>query len=554
MSMEKDYVWFNQKYFYHKDSEFNQDGGSLEISVNSNTTDFQNYSTPTLNVSVFNNKVRYNVNLKYQDIIDLLFSFDEIKANINDIYNNGGTEIKKILNGKNFKLGFKKSQNTGKRAVLFLVANSATDFGVIVISYNIFLSIVELFKSFKKDYIKIPFEISNRASLSYILDELKEIKEFNKSLPSSIVNLTSNERIHNSDDLNTVNKLSDLSDGCEDDEPPWDIDDDKQRKFEDFIENNIDSIKVPDLDKISNKIEEKQNSFFIDNILKNDIKNLDSFLVSLTTHSNPIEKFREIIGEHMNTTLPSITDNELKSACYYSKRFFLYNIQNYIRNHIQIPTSIPIIKYKPNEFNDENIDLAYDLLTLSMYIRLVKDKLINKIDDASINKSLLYTSLRVYTDIFTFSFLDDIDHDMITKCVMNRFKNYSNRGVFNSFDELLKQYDFPKINEIEMNNFITQIVSRVVGENKTLSISELHRKEYDEDKIKLPYSNEFDLDKITKEFVKAEIELKLEIINTKANYSDDVLKMLNIGIKKEEQSDFKEDNDDWVGSIMNNDK
>jgi len=565
MTIEKEYVWLNQKYFYHKDSEFNQNGGSLEISVNSNTTDFQTYSTPTLNLSIFNDKVRYNINLKYQDVLDLLFSIKEIKSNVDSIYNNGGSEIKKIINGKNFKIGFKTSQNTGKRAVLFIIANSATDFGFIVVSYNLFLTIVELFKLFKRDYIRLPFDISNRAYLSSILDELKEIKEFDKSLPSSIIELTSSrnqeyEKIitQHSNDINVCRHevTEENSNSSDDQDVPWveeDIDDkstEAQRSFENFIIDNIDKVQIPEFDKVSEKVEEEQRSFFVEDILKNDIKNLDSFLMSLTAHSNPIEKFREIISEHMNSTLPSITDEELKSACYYSKRFFIFNVQNYIRNHVQIPTSIPIIKYRPNDFSNENIDLAYDLLTLSMYIRLVKDKLINKIDDASINNSLLYLSLRIYTDIFTFSFLDNVEPDMIIKCVTKRFQSYSNKGVFNKLNELLKQYGFSEVTEMDMNNFTEQIVKKVIGQDKTKTITELHQQDYIEDKIKLPHSNDLTVDQITNEFVKAEIEKKLDIITT-SKYSHEIMKILNPNYD-EESNDSEEPNDDsdnWTGCL-----
>lgn len=557
--IEKEYTWFNQKYFYHTDSEFNQNGGSLEISVNANTTDFQTYSIPTLNFSIFNNKIRYNINLKYQDILELLFSIYEIQNNIDSIYNNGGSEIKKIINNKNFKIGFKTSQNTGKRAVLFIIANSSSDFGAIVISYNLFLTIIELFKSFKRNYIKLPFEISNRASLSYILDELKEIKEFNKSLPSSIIDLTSSkEQIITEEPEETKTlQLKDISyntiDNSSDQNPPWDtVDNKKQEDFESFMENNIDEIKIPELDKTSNKVEEEQKSFFVENILKNDIKNLDSFLMSITAHSNPIEKFRETISEYMDSTLPSITDEDLKSACYYSKRFFIYNIQNYIRNHVPIPVSIPIIKYKPNEFESENVDLAYDLLTLSLYIRLVKDKLTTKIDDASINNSLLYTSLRVYTDIFTFSFLENIDSDMIIKCVVKRFNSYSKNGVFKSFDELLKQYGFSEIVEAEIIGFTKQIITRVIGPNKTLYISDLYQQDYSENKIKLPYLNDLDMNQIMNEFIKAEIEMDFEIVNTNTKYDDKILEILNPNLVQEksevlDKSDNDEDN--WFGNI-----
>jgi len=538
MALDREhYIWFNQKYLIHKDKEFITNGGTIEISVNSSTSDYNNFTTPVFNIGIFNDRIRYNLNLKYQDVFDLLISIENLMKDIQDIYNNGGLEIRKLYNNKNFKLEFKLSKKTGRKAVLIIIANSTSDFGAVIISFDLFLSIIELLKNFKENYILLPFEISNRSTLSCVLNELKEIKEFNKTLPTSIV------------DLNRENMSISTPFDSDDNSPPWDKEIiNKQKELDKYVKDNIDNIEIPEIEKINKKVQEEYNSVLFDIILKKDISNFDSLIMSLTTHQSPIMKFKEIISDYVSSGLPSIESNEFKSALYYSKRFFLYNIQNCTKNGVKIPSNIPIIKYRPNEFSDENINLAYDLLTISMYIRLVRDKLETKISDSSINKSLLYMAVRNYTDIFTFSFLDNLDQSIIIKCVMRRFQKYSNEGFFKSFNDLLNQYNLEDVNENDMINFTTEIMNKVIGENKTLNILDLHRKEYEDNKIKLPYDSDLNIDQIS-ELIIAEIELKLEMKDVNMNYCDKVLELLDI--KKETSEEIDKESsvpsiNDWV--------
>ncbi len=44
-------IYFNQNMLYHKDKTYNS-GGSLEVSICNNTTDYKTFSAPTLHISV----------------------------------------------------------------------------------------------------------------------------------------------------------------------------------------------------------------------------------------------------------------------------------------------------------------------------------------------------------------------------------------------------------------------------------------------------------------------------------------------------------------------
>jgi len=490
MNLNENYIWFNQKYFYYKDTTFNPNGGSMEIIATCNSKDdLQSFSPPMLNVSIFNEGLRYNINLKYQDVIDLLDSIDIVQNNISTIYNDKKSPgINKLYNGKNLKILFKISQNTGSRAVMIFILNNITDYGLIIVPYAIiFSSIVELLNTFKHDYINVSFNISNRVLMSQILDELRCIKGSVKTIPSSIVSINSTGKLEENVDIPK-------------DENPNSIKNEFQEGFDKFMKENIDNIQIPDLSKIVNedKKPEKTESILVDDILRNDIGVFDSLLTSINTCDNPIEKLKDIFKDYFGDLdlLPGINDDELKSASYYSKLFFSTNLQNYIRNNVQIPVGIPIVKYPAINISPKNIDLAYDLLTISIYVKLVREKLQTRIDDATINKSILYMSLRNYTDIFTFSFLDEIDITKIVNCISDKFAIFSKSGFFARFDELLANYNLQKVMLQDIRNFLPEALSKIIGSEKAVYICELQEKDYLADKIKLHPKNELALDQI----------------------------------------------------------
>ena len=557
MNSNEEYIWFNQKYFTHKDKIFNPTGSSMEITTACNSkANLQSFSPPTLNISIFNEGLRYNINLKYQDVIDLLESIKNAQSNIDQIYKDKKSEgINKLYNSKNLKMMFRISENSGTKAVLILILNNATDYGIIIVSYNIiFKSIIELLKSFKRNYANISFEISNRALMTYMLDELRCIKGSVKAIPSSI-------EIENKKDK-TIESLTDENSNS------------IQNKFQEqegldkYMKENVGKTKIPEFEMIENEEEnkntsiEKTESILVDKVLKNDIGNFDSLLTSINTEINPIEKIKKIFGQHFEDLdiLPGITEEEFKSAAYYSKLFFLTNIQNYMKNNIQIPASIPIVKYQVLNCDPRNIDLAYDLLTISIYVRFIKEKLQTRVNDETINKSILYMSLRNFTDIFTFSFLDEIDINQITTCIVERFNSFSKSGFFNRFDEILDSYNLQKITVQDIKNFLVNTLSKVIGKGKAIYISELQEKDHIDEKIKLHPKNDLTLDLILNEVIRAEVNEKLNITDLSSKMDQKVQELFTNKSNQSSAQDSKqtvpdeksgvENPEEWFSNIM----
>lgn len=490
MKIEEEIFWFNQKYLVHKDNIFNSNG-TIDISTSCNTQDFQTFSNPTFNIAIYNDKSRYGVNLRYQDVVDLLISIKEVTKSIDDIYlKNLKAEVVKNYNTKFLKILFKKSARN-QEGVLINILNTQTDFGVIVLHYNFFISIVDLLKSFKRDYLKLSFEISNRALMSNLFDEIKQVKNGIRSLPSSIIELKDLNNSYTPEFKNDV-----------------------QEELDKYIEEHSTDVEVHWLDEqlpITTKENTIQSILFND-ICQNDISNFESLMMTLVTEQYPIDKIKSLFSQYFSNSfelLPGISEKDLKSIHYYSKLIFMSNLQNYSKNNQSIPTSVPILKYNATNFNFSNIDLAYDLLTIMIYVRLMKTKLESKIQDSSINKSLLYLILRNFTDVFTFSFLDTKESSIIINNITERFKYFGSKGFFKKFEGILNQYNLSNVNEIEVKSFLKDGIIKVIGPNRTQYINELHTSDYNNNKVRIPYLNELGLEEINK-VIKDEINFQPE--------------------------------------------
>ena len=112
-------IYFNQNMLYHKDKTYNS-GGSLEVSICNNTTDYKTFSAPTLHISVIGeNNLRRLCSLNYPDSVDLFVSIKDILANIETIYstNRNNVLLKKYQFDRSLKFEFIQIQNMGDRVV-----------------------------------------------------------------------------------------------------------------------------------------------------------------------------------------------------------------------------------------------------------------------------------------------------------------------------------------------------------------------------------------------------------------------------------------------------
>jgi hypothetical protein len=490
-------IWFNQMMLYHKDSEFNSEG-VLEIAISNYTSDYKTFSSPNLILSLNNGNSRRSFTLNYQNSYDLLESFLYVLKNSSSVYSQEQNyEIfKKYHYDRSLKVEFRKF--SGNPVVAIFIYYNESDFGKIIIPFKLFETIFRLLKYCVENYVSIGFNMSSRSISTEILEQLKGVNVSIRTIPSMI----------SSPSINIKNMEIDVPDSILKES------EDKIHELDSFMENSLETIVLPEEKSIpvENKPEGKIeiSSKFLDKVINKDLSVLENLMTSAAVTQYPITAISETIKKSLGIDLlDGISEKDLKSSIYLSKLIYLTSLNCYSNFDVPIPSSLPVIKAKlPVKMNSETSDIIFDLLTFSGYVRCLRSKLESKINDATTNKAIFYMGLRCFTDIFVYSFLDTLDPNVIKSCVLNRFKSYRDKKVFENYDELLVSYNCSLITERDIEEFLNILISKVIGKSKF--VDEIHSEMYSKGAIKLSSDNNFTLEQIIKMIVPAEVFTRLQ--------------------------------------------
>lgn len=543
-------IWLNQVLLFHKDSYYNS-FSSLDISLCSNTSDFKSFSTVNLNISILTEKMRKVYGLNYQNAYDLLNSIKEVIPNISKAFTSNISIVKRHYSDKSLKIDFTVINNESVVAISILGVGGDT-FKIIVPYNTIFIPFCNLLKTYISDYIKLNLDLTSRAISSEIQFNINELKNSVKALPTFLI--PSIDKIINQD-LTQENKLIEVEVG-------------EEKRFDDFTEtiNDLDSflgkdmqnISIPDLDNIEVKesLTRVIKSELVNNVLKNDLSKMEFLIKNISTSDNPlkslISRFKESFENKNIEFLPNISIDEEKSFCYISKCLYSYYFHRYVNQEIAIPSSTVVLKYNPTNYSDDNLNLAYDLLLISAYIRSLRSKLELKESSSVKNKGLLFLELRLFTDPLVFSFIENIDPNIIRSCVSERFIYYKSIGFFKEYENLLDSYKCEKVSESEISSIIREFCEKVIVK-KVPFIKDLHNLYIEKKFFRLPFSNNLELEQIINQaiplqnyiFINADINNDKSVVDSINEYNEslsDEVRKIFLTFKKKKEVREKESN------------
>jgi len=540
----EDLKWINQSLYSYKDKQF-ETNGYMDISVNLNTEDNVTFSQPKLVFNLDNQGQRRNIRLSISDCIDLNESFNKVKKNIQTIYQNPqtGDITKRYNNNKDFIFEFRSLNNAP--LVVMRIKHNESDEGKIIFPIKPVLSIIsQIIETFVKDIIKISIDLPSRylASLTYI----KAIEHTNllKALPSQLVPIQpeSYPSPHPVYDLDRREEIEPVIDGslkvassedikytgtrcalcgedqfdtrsgitCKNGHGGADSIDDKEQadEFEQFAAEEEPKVRIPELESDAleprEAIVQEYNSPFIEHTLKNNILNLDQMLNALLTNNNPLRTIMDTINNGQGyTLLPGISEKDLKSVMYISNLYFKMNFQSYIQNQTGFPSAIPVVKYNGSDEDRATIELSYDLMMISAYLKLYRNRMESINSDPYSNGALVHFSFRCFLDVATYSYLNGKNSEAIKNTVVSRFKYFRETGFFDNYDKNLSDENQKPIYENEIGEFIDKVFDNVV-ESDNIDIR--HFNAHDASSVKLPPDNNFNLEQITNDIVKYEIK------------------------------------------------
>ena len=485
--------WINQREFQYKDVEYGS-ASTMEVSTSINTKDFKYYSQLTLNISITSDsdKSRRNCNLYLQDVRRLFDSFKEASADYQTAVKNESVISNKY--GKKY-LEFKfKGAATGVDCILISIAHSDTDYGQIVIPLEDFKTMIHIFSIFYYNYFSLRKELKDQLSsyntiqsISAMERELRTLPSSLSSIPTELPSLEVETPMGRSEDQSLLEQFI---------------------KDEEVLETQLPEEKKVEAEQVQ-VVPPEITSEFIRDVLKLDMANYEKLLAAASGEYNSTKVFIDrIIGSITRPeefeTLPGMSEKDYKSAIYVSRFNYLATFKLYARDKAPVPISTPPIKYKvdPTKVHSLNVEIAYDLLTISSYVKILSQKLGQKLGDSQDNKALFYYAHRCFTDVLCFSFLTGKEGGVVKNCVTTRFRDYEKAGFFKQYQMLLQSNNCTPVTEQDIQGFLDLLIEKVLPAE--YYIDKLHDQLF-EDRLLVPSVNNISLEQITNEVVKINV-------------------------------------------------
>lgn len=520
MYQQNESNWFSQTIQTYKDKVYGTEG-YLRIAILTNSDDHKNFNPPKLNISINNNHSK-SISLSGENSLELAMALGEA---IKHFQGEKLEIVKKFRADMQFVIQL--FQHEGKDLVKLTLLSNSSDFTVVIVPlFPTFMFLGRIVKDFSNDYFQICQNMFYKSMDSSFKDIMLQIPTLLKGMGNQIPM------------------------PIEVDEP--DISEENLKKTEATIGdldqfiggNEMTNVKVPEID--NKKIEQMESkptftdveSKFVTNILKNDLSTLENMISGLSVSHKPIGDFKKRLiedgdfSEHFDP-LSGVSEEDIKSLCYISRLTFLMFQKNYVEHGTLIPQSFSPLSYKAKDYTDENIELAYDLLLFTAFVRVLRTKLESKIPNAIENKSIFHLAYRCFMDPFIFSFISNIEKDQLVSIILNRFRCYDSRGVFDKYKTSCMSLGVDAISEVEIKTFIEGLAEMILSNGGVPTIDLMHKSAYESGNLRLTTQNDFNLEQITNEVIPLEVAVKLnnnevtdaliEKMKVKEEISDEVI-------------------------------
>tara|TARA_Y100000310_G_C20687733_1_gene820206 strand:+ start:143 stop:2278 length:2136 start_codon:yes stop_codon:yes gene_type:complete len=226
----------------------------------------------------------------------------------------------------------------------------------------------------------------------------------------------------------------------------------EQNELDDYVNNNVDKIDL-EIDKVEKKMEvvskkeivETLNYDFTEKILKNDILNLERYIINLMSQPIPLQKFSELIVSKGNNELelndllfPECSKKDLSLIFYTNTLLVKYYLNSHLKNKEKLPLSIKPIIYNCKNPTKFNLSLMYDLFLYFIYYSQLRNLLREKTTNTIDNRELVCFALKTICSPLVFSFVSNkIDKNIFIYEVVSRYQKYCDSGVFSSLSKTL---------------------------------------------------------------------------------------------------------------------
>jgi hypothetical protein len=523
--------WISQTVMTYKDQEHNSDG-YLRVSISTNTKDYKNYNPPRFGIGI-SNQYQKVYNLDIIAASDLLKSFTYAFKNGGDLFKE---KLQIVKQNKAIQLIIEFTTTANEDLVVKMtIKHGETDFTIVIIPADLFQLFANRLKYFVDKYDDICMRQYDAALQGGLTEILQQLPSLIKQMPSQILpaNYTDSSA------------------------PPEEVVKTTEMTIEDldqFVGKDMKNIEVKELGEKKETPLVEVDSPFIKHFIKGDLRNLETIL----NNTSSVEELRLKLNQDMKlkgdvNMLPGITDDELISLEYISTIISKTSELGWSLFGNSIPSSTPALRYKAKDVTPVNIELAYDLLLFSGYIRTLRRRLEDKIDDANENKALFHLKFRAYLDPFYFSFIDKSDNVTLSSITINRYKYYDSIGVFKEYTNKLEMYKCVSITETDILSYVNEVSEKIIGRpTLNLFISGLHENLQKTGNVRIGTNSNFNKEQIINEILPLEIAEKMGQTPPDIDISDEVKQFFK-GKKKVEKKIIKKNHLTRVVGTLEND-
>jgi hypothetical protein len=490
MYQQQDVDWFNLPLYYYKDEIYDSDGvmrASASIGLSGST-----FKHPKLSLQIQNGPLMKAIQFGYNDLYLLLMSIKTVESGTPFSDSSNDTVFLKMGKHQFILKYLTTTQAKIPECVKIQVFYSESDFSMVILSKYEYRAFLNFLSNFKDNFFTIISSLMSTAYMARMSGNLDEISRIQKGILNQI-QLGLPE---------TVSAAPELQENAKKTEQTI-------ADLDHYMEQNAEKIKIPEVDEPKEKPVEEVESAFMKHFLKNDLMNIETKIGVISGSSHPIidlaNSFRiDMSGNDSSVNyLPSLTEPDLKSLLYLSKLLCGVMEKEYYDNGTPTPSSLPTLTYIPidDAVQDYNLELAYDLLLTQGYLKLVKRRIESRggIDDKN-KKDILYMRLKLYTDAFVHGVLKTRKNQL--ESIMNkRFSYYKSIGLFNRYDQLLKDVGCEPIGEGDFSYFVTQhlkICERIP------EVRVVHETLAKNSGLVVEYNNEYSMEQIINEIVPLE--------------------------------------------------
>ena len=527
--------FFNQNILSFKDLKYSTNG-YIKCSLFTSTIDYKNFNQLFFSISISNDNFSNNCSLNVFEATNLLSSLQNVFENSNKIGKEKFQVIRKIKD-KILNFTFLEDENNPEYITHISIFLSETSSNSIIVPITFVKILAMRLKSFIQNYEQSFLSMIQSQLLSKLLDVNNRISRNIEILPSQVSITRENNFQKEAQNVLRIERENNPEDNKEN----------ILDNFNSFIEKNLDSIEIEEISKLNVKsaqptFSQKVKSILIDNILSNDISNLIQLTKSCLSTNNPIYSFMNTClkmspGNNTEDFFRGASEEERKSIFYLSKLLYSIILNSYLSCNNPIPNTIPLLRYrlKNNELTDFNKNLSMDLLISSIYIRIAKEKLEQKITDENENFSLDLLGVRTVTDSLIYSIIKFFNKDQGVNILLNKFRSYKELGFFKSIEEKLEMYN-KNISENEMRQFFERVFDHLETNNDY--IKDIHDEYFKNKTAHISFENAFSLEQILNDIVPSETNF---IVHGKIPLEiSEEIKSLLIEPEKEKKEDQNE--------------